>query len=312
MTGAQRWAALEIRLISAFVAVVEKGSFAAAARELGYTQSGVSQQVAALERIVDCKLLIRHAGGRRPVQPTAAGKALLDHSRALLAQIDRAYEDVNGSMAAPGNTVRVSAFSSIAVHVLPELLKRTEARVELVEHRSDEELHEHLDSGAADVAFAMLPVPPRYAAEELGADSYVAMVPSGSPLAARTQVSVSDLGDVSLLGITRCPHEETVEARLAAAGLARPAFERYDDNKLIQSLVGAEHGVAVVPWLTVDHHDPAVRVLPLALELPPRRIAIVHQRDRLLPPAVREFRTVAIELCRGLLSDAPDLRAKAG
>ena len=93
MSGAQRWAALEIRLVSAFVAVVEKGSFAAAARELGYTQSGVSQQVAALERIADCKLLIRHAGGRRPVQPTAAGRAMLAHSRPLAEIIKKSEQD---------------------------------------------------------------------------------------------------------------------------------------------------------------------------------------------------------------------------
>src|SRR5690348_2589730 len=137
MAGAQRWAALEIRLISAFVAVVEKGSFAAAARELGYTQSGVSQQVAALERIADCKLLIRHAGGRRPVQPTAAGRAMLEHSRTLLAQIDKAYDDVTGRTQGEGNTVRAIAFSSIAVHVLPRLLielrRRGETRVEILE-----------------------------------------------------------------------------------------------------------------------------------------------------------------------------------
>jgi len=121
MTGSQRWAALEIRLISAFVAVVDKGSFAAAARELGYTQSGVSQQVAALERIVDCKLLIRHAGGRKPVRPTPAGTALLEHARGILTQIDRAYDDVHGRVHGLGTSVRVAAFPSISVRVLPEL-----------------------------------------------------------------------------------------------------------------------------------------------------------------------------------------------
>jgi DNA-binding transcriptional LysR family regulator len=311
MTGTQRWASLEIRLISAFVAVVEKGSFAAAARELGYTQSGVSQQVAALERIVDCQLLIRHAGGRRPVQPTAAGKALLEHSRALLEQIERAYDDLNGRLQAPGSTVRVSAFSSIAVRVLPELLRGLhDTRVEILEHWSDDELYEHLDSGAADVAFAVLPAPPRFNVEQLGSDSYVAVVAAGTRLGEQPRVTVADLRGRSLLGITGCAHEELVESRLAAAGLEGPTFERYDDNRLIQSLVAAGHGIAIVPWLTVDHHDPAVSVLPLAVELPPRRIGLIHQRDRLLGPAAREFRTLAVKLCRSVLRQ-PDATARA-
>lgn len=315
MAGAQRWAALEIRLISAFVAVVEKGSFAAAARELGYTQSGVSQQVAALERIADCKLLIRHAGGRRPVQPTAAGRAMLEHSRALLEQIDRAYDDVNGRTHGAGNTVRVVAFSSIAVHVLPRLLielrKRDDTRVEILEDPGEDERCDELDSGAVDLAFVVLPVPSRYGVEELGSDPYVAVVPAGSELASRPRIRVDDLRGRQLLGVSRCSHEEVVEARFAAAGLDDPGFERYDDNQLVQSLVAGDQGVAIVPWLTVNHDDSAVRVLPLAVDLPPRKLGLAHHRDRLLSPAVREFRTLAVELCRTALQQ-PDAAAKAG
>jgi DNA-binding transcriptional LysR family regulator len=314
MAGAQRWAALEIRLISAFVAVVEKGSFAAAARELGYTQSGVSQQVAALERIADCKLLIRHAGGRRPVQPTAAGRAMLDHSRALLAQIDRAYDDVTGRN--HGNTVRVIAFSSIAVHVLPRLLielrKQGDTRAEILADPGEDERNDELDSGAADLAFVVLPVPSRFGVEELGSDPYVAVVPAESELAARPHVRVEDLRGRRLLGVSRCSHEEIVEARFAAVGLGNPGFERYEDNQLVQSLVAGDQGIGIVPWLTVNHDDSAVQVLPLAIDLPPRRLGLIHHRDRLLSPAVREFRNLAVELCSEALQQQPDAAAKAG
>lgn len=320
MTGTQRWAALEIRLVSAFIAVVEHGSFAAAARELGYTQSGVSQQVAALERIVDTKLLIRHAGGRRPVQPTAAGRTLLEHSRTLLEHIDRAYDEINGRADGPGSPVRVAGFSSIAVHVLPELLRElrglTEIRVEILEERSDDELFEHLDSGAADLALAVLPAPSRFGVDELGADPYVAVVPAGSQPASRSRVTIDDLRGHALLGISRCAHEEVVEARLLAAGLEHATFERYEDSRLVQSLVAGGHGIAVLPSLAVEHGDDAVRVLPLAVDIPPRRIGLLHLRDRLPTPAARSFRSVAVECCRGLLrrdpADAGELRARAG
>lgn len=314
MTGSQRWAALEIRLISAFVAVVEKGSFAAAARELGYTQSGVSQQVAALERIVDCKLLIRHAGGRKPVRPTPAGTSLLEHARAILTQIDRAYDDVHGRVHGLEASVRVAAFPSIAVHVLPDLLRELRSRsvrVEILAARTENEILERLDSGAADVGFTVLPAPDRFAADELGADSYVAVVPAGSRLGLKSQISLADLRGRALLGIVRGAHEDVVESRLSAAGLADVTFDRYDDNQVVQSLVAGGHGIAIVPWLTVDEQDEAVHVLPLAFDLPARRVGMIHHRDRLLPPAARAFRDVAVEVCGAVLR-RPVAKAQTG
>jgi len=304
MTGSQRWAALEIRLITAFVAVVEKGSFAAAARELGYTQSGVSQQVAALERIVDCKLLIRHAGGRKPVRPTPAGEALLEHSRAILAQIDRAFDDVHGRVHGLEASVRVAAFPSIAVQVLPELLRELRSRsvrVEILAARTEDEILEQLDSGAADVGFTVLPAPDRFAAEEFGEDAYVAVVPADSRLALQPRISLADLRGRTLLGIVRGAQEDVVESRLTDAGLEDVTFDRYDDNQVVQSLVAGGLGLAIVPWLTVDEHDEAVRVVPLAFDLPPRRVGLIHHRDRLLTPAARAFREVAAEVCGALL-----------
>lgn len=315
MTGSQRWAALEIRLISAFVAVAEKGSFAAAARELGYTQSGVSQQVAALERILECKLLIRHAGGRKPVRPTPEGAEFLEHARTLLARIDRAYDAVHGRTQGLDSAVRLAAYPSIAVHVLPDLLRelrsRTSVRVEILAARNEDELLDHLDSGSADVGFSVLPVPERFVAEELGADRYVAVVPADSRLGLQSpRISLADLKGRALLGIVRGAHEDVVETRLTAAGLDGVTLDRYEDNQVVQSLVAGGNGIAIVPWLTVDANDDAVRVVPLGFELPPRRIGLIHHRDRLLPPAAREFRAVAADVCRALLR-RPQVEAQA-
>jgi DNA-binding transcriptional LysR family regulator len=54
-----------------------------------------------------------------------------------------------------------------------------------------------------------------------------------------------------------------------------------------------------------------VRVLPLAIDLPPRQLGLIHHRDRLLSPAAREFRNLAAELCRKALQQ-PDAAAQVG
>ena len=79
-----RWLGIELRHLTALEAVAREGSFGRAAKSLGYTQSAVSQQIAALERIVGARLVDR-PGGPRPVSLTEAGELLLRHAEAIVA-----------------------------------------------------------------------------------------------------------------------------------------------------------------------------------------------------------------------------------
>src|ERR1041385_4097963 len=80
---------VELRHLLALQAIAEHGSFRGAATALGYTQSAISQQVAALERAVGEKLIER-PGGPRPVSLTEAGELLLRHAEAIVARMKAA------------------------------------------------------------------------------------------------------------------------------------------------------------------------------------------------------------------------------
>src|SRR5215218_6670220 len=84
---------VELRHLVALQAVAREGSFGRAARSLGYTQSAVSQQIAALERIVGERLLERPGGPRR-VSLTEAGELLLRHAEAIVARLSAAQADL--------------------------------------------------------------------------------------------------------------------------------------------------------------------------------------------------------------------------
>jgi DNA-binding transcriptional LysR family regulator len=71
----------DLRLLRAFVTIVDAGSFTAAAERLHMTQSTISQQLARLEESVDQALVDRTA---RPVLATAAGERLLGYARRIL------------------------------------------------------------------------------------------------------------------------------------------------------------------------------------------------------------------------------------
>jgi DNA-binding transcriptional LysR family regulator len=308
MTGSERWAALEIRLLVAFAVVVDEGSFTSAARRLGYTQSGISQQIAALERIVDRKLLLRQAGGRRPIELTPVGEAFLQHCRALLGQLDRAYGEVVEQEQALAATARIAAVPSAAVRLVPTLQRAVRIEkglsLELFEGPTDEDVFGRLDSHEAELGIAALPVPTRFAVDEIGVDPYVAVVPVNSDLAGGGDVTLPQLVGRPLLGIRNCPHEDAVAARLAAAGFDSRTITRYDDNRLIQAQVAAGNGIAVVPALTVEPADESIRILNIVGNLPPRVLALIQLRDGLLSGAGRDFKQVALPVARRLLRDA--------
>src|SRR3954452_3188333 len=110
---------IEMRHLVAFEAVVATGSFARAAEQLGYTQSAVSLQIAALERAAGTRLLDR-PGGRRPVVPNDAGRRMLRHAARLSAQLQAAEADLTALAEGTANTLRVGTFQSVTIRILPD------------------------------------------------------------------------------------------------------------------------------------------------------------------------------------------------
>ena len=101
-----RWLGVELRHFLALEAVSREGSFGKAAAALGYTQSAVSQQIAALERIVGQRLVER-PGGPKPVSLTEAGRLLLNHADAIAARVAAAQADLTALEDGEAGTLNV-------------------------------------------------------------------------------------------------------------------------------------------------------------------------------------------------------------
>ena len=93
---------MDPRFLRTFVTVARLGSFSGAARELGYTQSAVSQHIAILEADLGTALL-----SRRPVEPTGAGERLLEHAEPILLRLDAARADVARVASGPPSRLRI-------------------------------------------------------------------------------------------------------------------------------------------------------------------------------------------------------------
>jgi molybdate transport repressor ModE-like protein len=286
MRDADGWGALEVRHIRAFAAVVDEGSFSGAARELGYTQSAISQQIGALERIVGGSVLRRPPGGRRPPELTDTGRVVLAHARPLLERVRAAQADVS---ALAGGAISVRTFQSFGARVLPAILRSFRARCPGVDVRIDEALDADgllgaVASGEVDISFASLPLREGpFAVRELRDDPYVLVTRAGG-----AECTLDDLDGRRVLGIRGCPQYRRVELELLARGVEPESIARFDNNAIIQALVAAGEGLGLVPELVIDASDPRIAVHPLP-ELPVRRLIAVWHRERTLSPAARAF-----------------------
>ena len=96
--------------------VAYRGSFSAAADALSYTQSAVSQQIAALEAETGMALLERHPRG---VSLTAAGQTLVGHAEGILARLDAAEASLSAIAGLRGGRLRVASFPTAGATLMP-------------------------------------------------------------------------------------------------------------------------------------------------------------------------------------------------
>src|SRR5919109_1496177 len=144
---------LDVKRLRVLKEVAQRGSFSAAGEALGYTQSAVSQQIAALERETGSTLVERSARG---VRLTDAGRALVEHSDGILARVAAAEQELEAIAGLRGGRVRLASFATAGATLVPLAIatfSRQHPGVELslVEAEPEEALA-GLKNGELDVA----------------------------------------------------------------------------------------------------------------------------------------------------------------
>ena len=170
--------------IRALLAAADLGSISKAADALGYTQSGVTHIIRALEEEAGFPLLLR---GNRGVRLTADGERLAPLFRELAAMADRLEQELALTRGVERGAVRIGTYSSISLHWLPQILELFQQRypnirVELLEGNA-EEIAEWLSGGRIDIAFTSLRPDSPFDNVKILADPMYAVLPCGHPRA---------------------------------------------------------------------------------------------------------------------------------
>lgn len=273
MQALRRWPGIELRHLEALAVVSDEGSFRRAARRLGYTQSAISQQIAALERAVGYPVLERPSRGR-PLALTEIGTRL----RRLYGTVEQAMAtaraDVAAAAAGLGHTVRFgTAFALPHVSEAVVALRGRNPRVvvEVVGGLEDERLLRLVETGALDLALVRC----AQASEEVGlrevaSCSYVLAIPASSPLARKK-------ARPGLRDIAQHPRIATTDGAAFADDVQAPIVAA--DCEMALELVGAGAGAAVVPSILAVAADPTVAVRQLCDILPPFRLAVATAEE---------------------------------
>jgi DNA-binding transcriptional LysR family regulator len=283
---------LDVRRMQVLRAVVTSGSVTAAATNLGYTPSAVSQQIAVLERQAGMPLLERVGRG---VRPTAAGRLLTEHAAIIgqhVAEAETALADLRA-----GRTGRLAIryFATAGAALVPPALAKLRAdhprvQVDLRLINPAEPLAEVV-KGDADLAI-MVPGHEETAdgirLVHLLDDPYHAVLPKGHPLAAKRVLDLAEMAEEPWVNneLAAGPCLDRMLAACASAGFTPNFVVQSDDYATAQGFVAAGLGVTLIPSLGLGQRHTAVAVRRVRNPVPVRSIYAAVRETSLAQPAL--------------------------
>jgi len=296
---------LDVRRMKVLREVAARGSFSAAAEALSFTQSAISQQVAALERETGTKLVER---GPRGIRLTQAGEVLVKHADAVIARLSCAEEELQALAGLRGGRLSLSTFQSAGATLVPRAIAEFHRRYPDVElaliQAEPEEATQLLRGGDLDLAivYDFDGIPTSGLEEGLDAvhlidDRYDLLVARDHPLADKARIRMSDLADERWVNSTQgCGCREAVFHACAQAGFEPHVAFETDEILSVQALVANGMGVTLMPQLALTAVHPGVAVRPLGREAPMRHIYAARMRDAYRSPATQAMLQLLVDM----------------
>ena len=303
---------LDVRRLRVLRSVVTSGSVSAAAANLGYTPSAVSQQLAVLEKEVRIRLLEKAGRG---VRPTAAGRLLARHADEIMSRITVAENELADLRAGRAGRLRVHYFATAGAALVPPAVAAYGSRYPGVQ--LDLRLHEpaysvdHTVAGKADIQLVVLqpeeagrPIP-GVSLVHLLDDPYYAVLPRGHRLADQRAVELIELADDPWVDNEYAPGQcrQIMMDAFAAAGFVPNFVVESDDYPTAQGFVAAGLGVTMLPGLGLGTVHPGVVVRPMSNPRPVRHIYAAVADVVADQPAVRGMVEALLAAARQNFSD---------
>lgn len=288
---------MDVRQLSALVAIADHGTFSAAARALYTVQSNVSSHIARLEKELAVTLVDRAQGGL-----TDDGVRVVERARRVLREMDDIVADMAQVDGEVSGDVRLGMLGTTARWLLPRLLTETATAHPhvraIVAEGSTSVLIPALLSGQYNAAILHLPVDePELTIEPLFAEDLLLLTGPDHELGGREEIHLAELAAHRLLLPPPGAALRRVLDRAArSVGVQLDAQAEIDGVRLLATLAVDGYGAAIVPATAVPQTTArrfhAVRVP----ELPPRVVALAYHR-RPAPSAATQAVFAVLRTC---------------
>lgn len=260
------------------------GTIHAAATNLGYTPSNVSQQISALQRETGLMLFEKEGRG---IVPTAAARELMARSDDLIAHLARLETDIEDLREGRSTSLTIGYFASAGTSWMPTLARRLAD--ELPNLTLQFVLTEHADHGLVPDVNVVIEraherEPDGYRRTPLIDDPYVIAVGMEHPIARRPSVALNELADEPFIQFD-APHNPCQQISISACEAAgfQPRWAVYaEDHMTALSFAAAGVGMCLLPVLATKLLPEGVHIVPLSAPTPVRRLSVLV-RDSAAP-----------------------------
>lgn len=279
---------MNIQKYLAFVKTVECSSFTEAAKQLDYSQSGISRMIKDLEEEWNISILER---GRSGVRLTSDGLKLLPYAKSVCNEYQKLQTQIDELHGLQSGLIRIGTFSSVATHWIPNIIKAFQKKYPNIDYElligDYSEIERWIFEGRVDCGFLRLPTNPELETIFLEQDRLLVILPENHALADCERFPVKALCNDPFILLEKGAKAEISEI-----------FERYNvapkihfttwDDYAIMSMVESGLGISILPELILQRIP--YRVIVKELEVPAyRKIGLAMKDKKTASLAVNRF-----------------------
>lgn len=287
---------MNISKYKALLTAVDLGSFSAAASKLGYTQSGLTHMMNALEDELGFSILQR---GYYGVKLTPGGERIIGRIRDLVACEDALINEIELVKSYGDNVIRIGAFSSTTIGIIPPILEKLASEFPEVtvniQTGTVTELYGGLEEGRFDVCFGSRNPKYDFKWTPLFSDRFYAVLPKGYPTE-NNQFPISGFNGTKFL-MPGLGFDDDISAVFSEHNVRPFVTQTYVDDPAIISMVEHNLGISMLSEIIINGTKAEVDLVPIVPEVA-RSLAVAVKPDKILTLPEKRLIALAKEYAR--------------
>ncbi len=289
---------MNVSKYKALLTAVDTGSFSAAAQKLGYTQSGLTHMMNALEDELGFSILERGYFG---VKLTPGGERIIARIRELVGCEDALINEIELVKSYGDNVIRIGAFSSIASRWLPAIVERFNAEFPditvNIQTGTVAELYGGLEEGKFDICYGSKNPKYDFRWVTLAADRFYAVLPKDYPTADKN-FQISGFNGTKFL-MPGLGFDDDISAVFSENNVRPFVTPTYVDDPAIISMVEHNLGISMLSELILSSFAGDVKLLPIVPEVY-RMLSIAMKPDVAQSPAQKRLISITKDFIKEL------------